>query len=218
MSTRLRSPRGKVAIGVAGGLLVVAAMWFLLVAPQRTKATELEAQVATSRSELSQRRIALASPSASVTVRPGDLYRLTKALPNETDMAGILLDVNRLAGRNELEFRSITPAAPVLGTGYLQQPLAVVVQGRFSNISRFLGDLRALVSVRHERLDARGRLYSVTQVDMGSPEGAKTFPVVLAKVTLNAFAFSAPAPTATTPPSTPTDTSSSGTVAVGATP
>lgn len=218
MSARLRSPRGKVAIGVVGGLLVVAAMWFLLVAPQRTKLTDLKAQVETSRTELSQRRIALARPSASVTVKPGDLYRLTKALPNENDMSGILLDVNRLAGRNSLDFRSITPAAPVLGAGYLQQPLSVVVQGRFSNISRFLGDLRSLVSVRRGRLDARGRLYSVSQVDMGTPEGAKKFPVVLAHVTLNAFTFSAPVPTTTTPPSTSTDTSSSGTVAVGATP
>ena len=220
MSARLRSPRGKVAIGVAGGLLVVAAMWFLLVAPQRTKATELEAQVATSRAELSQRRIALARPSASVTVKPGDLYRLTKALP-ERDRHG--RDSPRrepaCAGRNELDvpldhavaLRCSEPAT-------CSSHSSVVVQGRFSNISRFLGDLRSLVSVRHGRLDARGRLYSVSQVDMGTPEGAKKFPVVQAKVTLNAFTFSAPVPTTTTPPSTPTDTSSSGTVAAGATP
>ena len=94
-------------------------------------------------------------------MKPGDLYRLTKALPNEIDMSGILLDVNRIAGRNELEFSSIAPSPQVLGTGYLQQPLAVVVQGRFGNVSRFLGDLRSLVSVRGGRLDARGRLYSV---------------------------------------------------------
>jgi hypothetical protein len=153
-----------------------------------------------------------------VTVKPGDLYRLTKALPNDTDMPGILLDVNRIAGNNELEFRSIAPSPQVLGIGYLQQPLAVVVQGRFGNISRFLGDLRALVSVRQSRLDARGRLYSVSQVNMSAPDGAKKFPIVQATVTLNAFAFSAPVPAPTTRPSTTTDASSSGTVAAGATP
>ena len=51
-----------------------------------------------------------------------------------------------------------------------------------------------------------------------TPETDKKFPVVLAKVTLNAYSFSAPAPQATTPPSTSTDSSSNGTVAVGATP
>jgi len=218
MSALLRSPKGKIGAIVAGGLLVVVATWFLLISPQRSKAVELGAQLDTSRVELSQRRLALARPSASVTVKPGDLYRLTKALPNDTDMPGILLDVNRIAGNNDLEFRSIAPSPQVLGTGYLQQPLAVVVQGRFGNISRFLGDLRTLVSVRQSRLDARGRLYSVSQVDMSAPDGAEKFPIVQAKVTLNAYAFSAPVPAPATRPSPTTDTSSSGTVAAGATP
>ena len=179
---------------------------------------DLGAEITTSQAALAQRRLELAQPSASVTVKPGDLYRLTKALPNEIDMSGILLDVNRVAGRNGLEFRSIAPSPQVLGTGYLQQPLAVVVQGRFGNVSRFLGDLRSLVSVRGGRLDARGRLYSVSQVDMSAPTEGKTFPVVQAKVTLNAYVFSATAPAPTTDPSTTTDTSPSGTVAAGATP
>lgn len=218
MSAKLGSPRARVGLGVAGGLLLVAAIWLLLVSPQRSKATELGLQLESSRAELSQRRAALATPSANVTVKPGDIYRLTKALPNETNMAGILLDVNRLAGRNALAFRSITPSPQVAGTGFTQQPLVVVVQGRFGDVSRFLGDLRSLVSVRHKRLDARGRLYSVTQVEMGTPAGEKKFPTVQANVTLVAYAFSAPPPAAAVPPSTSTDTSSSGTVAAGATP
>ena len=218
MTELLRSPKGKIGAIVAGGLLVVAASWFLLIAPQRSKAAELTAEVSSSRAELSQKRTALANPAASVTVKPSDLYRLTKALPEQTDMSGILLDVNRIAGRNQLEFRSIEPSPQVLGNGYLQQPLAVIVQGRFGNISRFLGDLRSLVSVRAGRLDARGRLYSVSKVDMSAPDDKKTFPIVQATVTLNAYVFSAPVPATPKSPSTTTDTSSSGTVAAGATP
>ena len=219
MSDLFRSPKARIGVAAAGGLLLLAAAWFLLVAPQRTKATDLGAQVTASRAELTQRRIQLARPSASVTVTPSDLYRLTNALPNEMDMSGILLDVNRIAGRNALQFSSITPSPQVLGTGYVQQPLAVVVQGRFGNVSRFLGDLRSLVSVRGGRLDARGRLYSVSQVDISAPADGKTFPAVQAKVTLNSYVFSAPVPApTTTDPSTTTDTSTSGTVAAGATP
>jgi Tfp pilus assembly protein PilO len=220
MSELLRSPKGKIGAIAAGGLLVLAAAWFLLVAPQRSKATELNTQVMSSRAELAQRRLALQQPSANVTVKPGDLFRLTKALPNDTDMPGILLDVNRLASRNTLAFRSLTPAGPIPGTGYLKQPVAVVVQGRFGNVSRFLGDLRRLVTVRGGRLDARGRIYSVSQVEMSAPDGAADFPTVQAKVTLNAYSFSAPAPAAppSAAPSTTTDPSSSGTVAAGATP
>jgi len=218
MNELLHSPKGRVAAVVGGCLLVAAAAWFLLVSPQRAKATELESQLGTSQAELAQKRLALAKPSAAVTIKPSDLYRLTKALPNDTGMSGILLDVNRLAGSNELAFRSIAPSSPVGGSGYLQQPLVVVVQGRFGNISRFLGDLRNLVAVRRGRLDARGRLYSVTKVDMAAPDDGQKFPVVQATVTVNAYAFSAPVPAPAPDPSTTTDPSSSGTVAAGATP
>ena len=218
MSALLRSPKGKIGLAVAGGLLLVVAAWLLLVSPQRSKAAELDAQVSASRAELSQRRSSLAAPSASVTVKPSDLYRLTKALPNETDMSGILLDVNRIAGANGLKFSSIQPSPQVSGTGYLQQPLAVAVQGRFGAVSRFLGDLRSLVTVRGGRLDARGRLYSVSKVDISSPDSPATFPIVKASVTLNAYTFSAPAPPTKPDPSTSTDASTSGTVAAGATP
>jgi hypothetical protein len=218
MNDLLQSPKAKVGAAVAGGLIIVLAAWFLLVSPQRAKATELSAEVSTSRAELATRKLALATPSATVRVKPSDLYRLTKALPDDADMAGILLDVNRLAARNKLAFQSITPAPSVSGTGYLEQPLAVVVQGRFGNISHFLGDVRTLVSVRGQRLDARGRLYAVSAVDITAPESPKTFPIVKAAVTLNAYSFSAPTPTTTPDPTTPTDTSSSGTVAAGANP
>ena len=134
-------------------------------------------------------------------------------------MSGILLDVNRLAAGNDLDFRSITPSSPVVGAGYVQQPLDVIVQGRFGDVSSFLGDLRRLVSVRKGRLDTKGRLYSVTKVEMGAPDSSKKFPIVQATVTVNAFAFSAPAPQAAAPdPSTTPDPSTSGTVAAGATP
>ena len=219
MSSLLRSPKGKIGAIAAGGLLVLLALWFLLVSPQRAKATELTADVAAARAQVVERKTALATPSADVTVRPSDLYRLTKALPDDTNMSGILLDVNRIAARNKLTFISITPGPQVAGTGYLQQPLDVTVQGRFANISSFLADLRTLVSVRGKRLDARGRLYSVSSVNITAPDSPDKFPVVKAAVKLNAYAFSAPVPATPAPDSsTSTDTSSDGTVAAGATP
>jgi len=219
MSTLLRSPKGKIGAIAAGGLIVVLALWFLVVSPQRAKATELGADVAAARAQVIERKTALATPSADVTVRPSDLYRLTKALPDDTNMSGIVLDVNRISARNKLTFISIMPGAQVVGTGYLQQPLDVTVQGRFANISKFLADLRTLVSVRGKRLDARGRLYSVSSVNITAPESPDTFPVVKAAVKLNAYAFNAPVPATPAPDSsTSTDTSSDGTVAAGATP
>lgn len=220
MSSLLRSPKGKIGAVAAGGLIVFLALWFVLVAPQRAKATEVSADLASMQADVLARKSALATPLADIAVRPSDLYRLTKALPDDTNMSGILLDVNRIAVQNKLTFVSITPSVQVPATGYLQQPLDVIVQGRFARISSFLADLRTLVSVRGKRLDAHGRLYSVSSVNISSPDSPDKFPIVKAAVKLNAYAFSAPVPaTPTTPdPSTSTDTSSSGTVAAGATP
>jgi hypothetical protein len=218
MNSLLRSPKGQIGAIVGGCLLVVAAAWFLAVSPQRAKVSEAQSSLTAAQADLVQRRLALARPSAAVSIKPSDLYRLTKALPNDTGMSGILLDVNRLAASNKLDFRSITPSSTTLGAGYVQQPLAVLVEGRFADVSHFLGDVRNLVSVRRGRLNARGRMYSVTKVEIGAPGAGKKFPVVQATVTVNAYTFSAPPPAATPDPSTTTDPSTSGTVAAGATP
>jgi hypothetical protein len=151
-----------------------------------------------------------------VKVRASDLFRLNKALPDKSDMSAIILDVNRLAAANKLSFSSIAPTAAIAGTGSIAQPVIVTVQGRFGAVSKFLGDLRKLVRVRGGLLDARGRTYSITQIDVGSPDES-TFPMVKSTVTINAHSFIPTAPvdpnaaTTTTPPST-------GTVAAGVTP
>ena len=128
-----------------------------------------------------------------------------------------IVSTRELTGQNRLDFRSVAPSTPVPGTGYLAQPVTVVVQGRFTDVSRFLGDLRSLVTVQTGRLDTHGRLYSVSEVDLGQADHPGVFPVVKATVTLNAYTYN-PATPATTPqlPSTSTP-SSSGTVAAGAT-
>lgn len=219
MSELLRSPRGKVGLTAVGCLLLLAAAWFLVVAPQRSKAQDLATQVGLARNELAQRRLERARPSAPVTVRASDLYRLTKALPDNTDMPGILMDLDRIARGNSLALTSVTPSSPVLGVGYVRQPVEVAVQGRFSDISQFLGDVRTLVTVRDGRLDARGRLYSVSRVEISSPDSPVTFPIVKAAVTLSAFTYSSTSGAAAAPEEpASSDDASSGTVAAGATP
>lgn len=219
MSRLKQDPR--VALGAAAAVLVLvlAAAWFLLITPKRDEAANLEQQVAAKRIELVVKQAALAAPSAAVTVKASDLYRLTKALPDSTDMAGILLDINRLAAKNKLAFRSVTPATAEVGPSSLAVPIILTVQGRFTSVSGFLRDVRTLVRVRNGRLDARGRVYSVTQVDLGAPD-QDSYPIVSATITINAHSFVTPAPVVPTTPSTPPSTASSGdgTVAAGATP
>jgi len=220
VSDQLQNKKALIAAGAALAVLLIGG-WFLLVGPQRSKAADLAQQLDAARATLVQRQDALHHPAAKVTIRASDGYRLATALPKSVDMPGVIFDIQRLAARHKLSFTSIQPEpTPVVGDGYTSTSVALEVQGRFSDLSSFLGDLRSLVRVRHGRLDTRGRLYSVDGVNIGAPKDPATFPVVLAKVTLNAFAFSAPAEkTTTTTPSTPSSgQSSSENVAAGANP
>ena len=221
MSSQLRTTKGQILVSVAAVALVAAAGWFLVIAPKKNEAKSLDTQIVAVENQIAVRKAELARPKADVKVRAADLFRLSKAMPNDTDMAGIMLDLDRIAAQNEITFRSITPGVRVTGTGYIVQPMGVIVEGRFGNVSRFLADVRTLVKVKKRRLDARGRLFAVDQVDFAEPDGEVKFPRVQASLTIDAFTFDAasavPAQPGTTTPPTQT-TPSDGTVAAGVTP
>lgn len=218
MNGPLQEKKAVIALAGAGAAALLAAAWFVAVSPQRSQADDLDRQAAAARSELAQRKTELATPSAKVTVRAGDTYRLAKALPDATNMAGMILDLNRLAARHKLEFTSIAPASPLAAAGYIAQPVGVEVQGRFTNVSGFLGELRSLVRVRDGRLDARGRIYSTTNIDL--TEAETKFPNVKAAVTVESYTFPTPsaAGTPVTPPPIPSTPPSGATVAAGVSP
>jgi hypothetical protein len=215
------SNKSAVLIGVAALALAVVGLWFLLVSPKRSEAANLKSEVATAQAELTQRKAELARPSAAVTVRASDVFRLAKALPEDANVAGVMLDVDRLAKAHGLTLEGFQPTAVIPVTGYYAQPLTVTVQGRFGDVSKFLSDLRRLVSVKKGRLVVFGRLYSVGEVRLGKPDGEKTYPLVRAGILLNAFGFMPGVPATTTPTTPEEDTttpSSDGTSAAGANP
>jgi hypothetical protein len=77
--------------------------------------------------------------------------------------------------------------------------------------------------VKKGRLLVNGRLYTVTEVRLGRPEGEKvTFPVVRAGIVMNAFGLLPSVPATTTSTTGTTDESTTpttdGSTAVGATP
>ena len=217
MNAFLRTKKGMIVAGAAGLAVVLAAGWFLVVAPERKQADELAVKVTASEAELAQKRAELARPSAAVRVKADDLFRLSKALPGQVDSAGVLLDLDRVAKQNKLMFWSLTPVQAVPTADVLQQPFDVVLEGRFTNVSKFLREIRKLVAIKGGRLAVQGRVYTVDQVTLEEAQGEATFPVVRATVRVNAFSFT---PTTTAPgtDTTQTATTPTGTVAAGATP
>lgn len=222
MSRLYRSKAGLIGLAAALAVVFTAGGWFLLVNPKRSKSAELDTRITQVESDIAQRRAELARPRANVRVRASDLYRLTKALPDDVDVPGIMLELGRLAGNRSITVTSIAPSTQVAASGYVVQPVAVTLEGRFSNVSGFLGDVRRLVQVRKGNLDVRGRLFSVDDVALGQPDAPKAFPSVKATVTVDAFLFTGqPSADATAEggeTATDNQTPSSGTVAAGANP
>jgi hypothetical protein len=203
--------QNKVVIAAAAAILLFAVLGYLVVVgPKRSRANELEQSVESTRLELAQARVDAARAKAAPPVPVADLARLTKAMPNQTDMPGLLLDLSRVARESGVSFDSITPAEPVAGSGYQKVPVSLVFQGNFYELSDFLYRLRNLVQVRESGLRVDGRLFAIEGIDFA--QGSEQFPQLQATLNASAFVY-AGAPAATPPATPPADT---GTSAAGA--
>jgi hypothetical protein len=215
-------PSAAVIAGVVVGLVMYGlAGYFLLVSPQKGKAADLKRQAETAQQQIDQYRTLAAQARATPPIRVAELFRLTKAMPDSVDMAGVILELSRVARDSGIEFDSITPQGTTPVSGYSTVPLSVDFDGNFYELSDFLFRLRNLVRVNGGRLDAQGRLFVVDSISFG--ESTKSFPQIKASLTVHAFVYgdlstAAPPVTETTPTTTDTTTTSTTTEPTTTTP
>jgi hypothetical protein len=186
--------------------------WFMLISPQRSKSAELDTQIADTNNAISAARALTLEAKKGAQIRVADLFRLTKAMPDQTDMPGILLQLNQVAEDSGISFEQITPSTTAMPvSGYLAIPITVEFQGNFYDLSDFLYRLRNLVDVRRGALDATGRLFAIDSIEFAeaSPPG---FPEIRAHLVIDAFVFGTG-----TAPTVPGPTGASTTGATGAT-
>ena len=217
MKSRLEtlSPRALIALGIGAVLLYSLVVWFLVVAPKRSEATSLGADVAAAEVRLASAKVTANRPQrGGVTV--ADVFRLVKAMPASADQPGLVLELDRLARTSGVTLGSITPQEPAVGEGGATMiPVAVVVSGTYREITRFLTNARRLVTVRRGKLRATGRLFSVQSVEL-SESNTGGFPKLDGTITLYAYVYDGPI----VPPSAPVTSTdgTSGATAQGATP
>ena len=234
---RQRVDQRVIIAGAAVGLLLFALLGYLvLISPQRSKVSRLDAQINETQATIDRNRLLRANKIE--TVRVADLFRLTKAMPDETNMPDLLLQLSRVAREAGIQFDSVAPQTVTPGTGYSSVPVDLVFQGNFYELSDFLYRLRNLVGVHDGRLDATGRLFSVNGIEF--TEGENKFPQLQASLKVDAFVYgvasgptssgtaetsttgssTTPAQTTTTPAATTptTTTPSSSAAALGAIP
>src|SRR5919201_2019547 len=191
----------QIAIVLAGLLVVAAAGYFLAVKPQKSKAADLAAQISAKEGQISDARALLAKAKHAQKVKVADLFRLTKAMPDQPDEAGIVLELTSVARSAGIPFESITPQGSTVLSGYQVVPITVVFDGNFFQLNDFLFRLRNLVDVRQGELAAGGRLFTIDS--MQCDERQLKFPMIRATLQIDAFIYGAGS-TVSAPPQTST--------------
>jgi Tfp pilus assembly protein PilO len=197
------STRQLLVAGLAvGGLVIGLAAYFLLVAPQKSKASKLDADVQAAQAQLVAARRAPRVKGASV--QAAELFRLSKAMPASDDVPGVLIQLSRVAGSSKVRLVGVRPSAEVPeAAGYSALPLAVTVSGKYANVTAFLARLHGLVTVSNGHTRAAGRLFVPNNLSL-TPDQAGA---VSATVNLDAFVYTgvviAPPSASTTTGTTP---------------
>ena len=208
MSKKKTLPQSaQIAIVLAGLLVVAAAGYFLAVKPQKSKAADLTAQISAKDGQISDARALLAKAKHAQKVKVADLFRLTKAMPDQPDEAGIVLELTSVARSAGITFESITPQGSTLVSDYQVVPITVVFEGNFFQLNDFLFRLRNLVDVRQGALAASGRLFTVDTMQFD--ESQLKFPEIRATLQINAFIYGT-GTTVSAPPQTSSPTKTTG--------
>jgi Tfp pilus assembly protein PilO len=193
---------------IAPALLIVAAVaFFLLVKPKMDESSKLDEEIAEFQSKVDVALAAQQRAAAGEAIKVADLFRLTKAMPDTTDISSVILELNAVATATGVDFISIAPQAPVAREGgFLASPIKLTFEGSYYDLTDFLFRLRNLVIVRDGELESAGRLFTLDALDLH--EGSVGFPQVQAAITVSAYSY-APAPVAAAQGATAPATTSS---------
>jgi hypothetical protein len=201
VNQRKKTPQSVWIAAVVAGLLLLAVVgFFLVVSPQRGKAADLKKQIATTQKQIDDARALVAKAKNAQKIKIADVFRLTKAMPDNPDEAGVLLDLNTIAKSSGIDFSSIAVDPSATLPTYQVIPLRLEFVGNFYSLSDFLFRLRNLVDVRRGALDARGRLFAVDQISLD--EGIYKFPRIRAQIKVDAFVYGSGTPGSTAPAQT----------------
>ena len=164
------SKRDLVLLAVLGALVVVGGFYWFAVKPAKADLSAQRAQLEQVQSETGGLRDTLSRLSAS-KVSPAKLtaerLRLAKALPDATETPGIVVQLQRLADRANVELTSIktnsfSDYGSIRGTEF-----EVRVTGRFFDTDDFLYRLHRQVAVdENDRPIVGGRLFATTAIDI----------------------------------------------------
>jgi Tfp pilus assembly protein PilO len=193
VKARFQSLSQRALLALAGAVIVVyaAALWLLVVSPSRSDAAAAKEDLAAAEVRLVEAQLTSRKPQGA-NAPVVDVFRLAKAMPSSDEQPGLVLELSRLAKQSGATLQGVTPQLPVAAVGGPSLiPVRVTIGGSYAQITKFLRLTRALVTVRHGKIRARGRLLTVESVALVESV-AKGFPKLDATIMLNAYVYDGP--------------------------
>jgi Tfp pilus assembly protein PilO len=185
-------------------LILAGVAYMVVIRPKRAEAGRLDEQIAEMQMKVTAAQLASRPQQQATAIKVADVFEVSKAMPDTDDMPGIILDLNSVAEATGIKFVSIQPSAATPKTGYSAIGITLSFEGNYFDLTDFLFRLRNLVTVRDGRLSSSGRLFTLDTLSM--KEGKDGFPSINAGLTVSAYVYGAPDPSAVVvpPPSTET--------------
>lgn len=166
-------------------LAIVAAYWFLVLAPKRQEATKIQDQLTQAQSERDtavQRLAGLGSAKRNFAKDYATVIYLGKSIPTAVDMPSLMVQLDRAARGTSIRFLSIkagartsatgttasapasgttTPTSSPSGSALDTVPLDFQFSGSYFELASFFHRMKRFVRVSNDRILVRGRLMTV---------------------------------------------------------
>jgi hypothetical protein len=188
----------KLFLGVLVGAGLLAAYWFLVLAPKREEATALKAQVAAKQQEVSASEATLATYRQARDAYTSTYARVTslgKAVPADDDVRSLVVQLEHAATSNKVNFRSIAasasgspstvetgaattlnppPGAVATAAGFSTMPFTLTFSGDYAHLTDLFTELERFVAVQNEQIRVKGRLMRVDSITLTPRTNATT--------------------------------------------
>lgn len=145
---------------VAVAILIVAAGWFLLIAPQRTQVADLDTQAQAQVGENSQLETQLAvlkQQNKDLPAKQAELAALETKIPDTAELPTYIREIQEIGRRSDVALTSMTPTEPATVGGLTVAPLSttgalppemlaalnvdLIVTGDYFGLTKFMNEL-----------------------------------------------------------------------------
>lgn len=169
---------------------LLAAAWFLAVAPERKQAAELDTQVSAAQQQLSSAQAQLAEAQGAQSQYSSayaSVVRLGKAVPADREIPSLVYELDQASHQKDVNFTSITSSSSSSGSstpaasanpsagGFSQVPFTFVFKGSFFDLYHLLAKLDSFtLRTSANGVQVTGRLLTIqgASLDLSQSNGS----------------------------------------------